>query len=362
MPHRDASSIESLHALKAWAAELGFAALGVSRAEIAPESAQNLMAWLARGEHGTMDYMARHAALRVAPTALLPGTCSIVSVALDYAPEAGLAAARATLAAPDRAYVSRYALGRDYHKPMRQRLQKLAERMTEAFGAFRYRVFSDSAPVMETELARKAALGWRGKHTLVLSRQGSLRFLGELYTDLPLASAATAEAGHCGRCRACLEACPTRAIVAPYRLDARRCISYLTIEHAGAIPLALRPLIGNRIYGCDDCQLVCPWNRFAPAGDATFAPRAGLDTASLLELFAWTEAEFGARLEGSPIRRIGFERWQRNLAVALGNLPETVAAETRAHAILALRERATMASPLLAEHLAWALTQLEGRI
>lgn len=345
-------SPEALAALKPlirqWGQQLGFSAVGFAPIELGEAEAE-LMAWLARGYHGDMDYMARHGALRARPAELLPGTASIISVRLDYLPTA--ADAWDNLSDPARAYVSRYALGRDYHKLMRARLQRLAERIAEAIGPFQARPFSDSAPVLEVALAQRANLGWRGKHSLLLSRQGSWFFLGELFTDLAF-SADSEQAAHCGRCSACLETCPTGAIVAPYVVDARRCISYLTIEHAGAIPVELRPLLGNRIYGCDDCQLVCPWNRHAhPGGETDFQARHGLDSATLLELFAWNEAEFNSRMAGSAIRRIGHERWLRNIAVALGNAPAASAIRS------ALAARMDHPSALLREHLQWALSR-----
>jgi epoxyqueuosine reductase len=330
--------------IRAAGRKLGFAAIGVARAE--PGSAvDGLRAWLAEGCHGEMDYMARHAELRAQPQQLHPGTLTVISAALDYLPH--------DQPPPDaeHAAISRYAQGRDYHKVVRSRLQKLADAIAGIVGPFGYRVFSDSAPVMEVEFARQAGLGWRGKHTLLLSKQGSWRFLGDIYTDLPLPPDAPIEE-HCGTCSACLAACPTGAIVAPYRVDARRCISYLTIELAGAIPEEFRPLLGNRIYGCDDCQLCCPWNRFAQLGDGEFAPRHGLDSASLITLFAWTEEEFTQRLAGNPIRRIGHERWLRNIAVALGNGPATSEAQA------ALQTRADHPSALVREHVAWALERL----
>ena len=334
--------------IRQWGQQLGFNAVGFAPVELGEAEAE-LMDWLARGYHGDMDYMARHGASRARPAQLLPGTAGIISVRLDYLPDA--APAWDNLADPDRAYVSRYALGRDYHKLMRARLLKLSERIAAEIGPFQARPFSDSAPVLEVALASRASLGWRGKHTLLLDRRGSWRFLGELFTDLPFLPDAPDEA-HCGTCTACLDICPTRAIVAPYQVDARRCISYLTIEHAGAIPLELRPLLGNRVYGCDDCQLVCPWNRFARLGaEADFQPRHGLDTASLLDLFAWSEAEFLARLEGSAIRRTGHERWLRNLAVALGNAPPSPGIAA------ALEARLDHPSALLREHLQWALSR-----
>ena len=346
---RDPDVLETLKPeIRAWGRELGFSAVGFACIDLG-QAEQGLMAWLAQGFHGDMDYMARHGATRARPAELVPGTASIVSVSLDYWPRA--AEPQAILADPERAYVSRYALGRDYHKLMRGRLQKLAERMTGALGPFAFRAFSDSAPVMEVELARNAGLGWKGKHTLALTRQGSWFFLGELFTDLAFPPDPP-QADHCGRCHACIDVCPTQAILGPQLLDARRCISYLTIEHAGSIALELRPRLGNRIYGCDDCQLVCPWNRFAQATQvAEFQPRHGLDSAGLLELFRWSEAEFLARLEGSAIRRIGHERWLRNLAVALGNAPASP--EIRS----ALEARADHPSALVREHLQWALSR-----
>lgn len=347
----DQDSTVDIAALKARIRELGrglgFAEIGVARAE--PGAAvDRLRAWLAAGMHGEMDYMARHAELRADPQLLQPGTLTVISAAVDYLPHAKSADA------PGQAAISRYAQGRDYHKVVRGRLQKLASAIGELAGPYGYRVFSDSAPVMEVEYARQAGIGWRGKHTLLLSRQGSWRFLGEIYCDLPLPPDAPVDE-HCGSCRACLDACPTGAIVAPYVVDARRCISYLTIELAGAIPEEFRPLLGNRIYGCDDCQSCCPWNRFAQLGDREFAPRHGLDSASLVTLFAWTEQQFDDRLAGNPIRRIGHERWLRNIAVGLGNGPCTV------DALQALKMRADDPSPLVREHVAWALARIERK-
>jgi epoxyqueuosine reductase len=337
--------------IKDWGRELGFADIGIARADPA-EAVPHMLRWLELGRHGEMDYMAKHAPLRADPAALHPGTTTVISARLPYWPEA--AEAESILADGALAYVSRYALGRDYHKTIRNRLQKLADRIaaevSQAGGEFSSRAFSDSAPVMEVEFARQAGTAWRGKHTLSLNRGGSYHFLGELYTSLPLPPDAPV-AEHCGSCRACLDSCPTGAIVAPYEVDARRCISYLTIELAGAIPEDLRPLLGNRIYGCDDCQLCCPWNRFTTTGDADFAPRHGLDASRLAELFAWSESDFDTRLQGSPIRRIGHERWLRNIAVALGNAPTTL--ETLA----ALASRADHPSPLVREHVAWALAR-----
>ncbi|MGE5386474.1 MAG: tRNA epoxyqueuosine(34) reductase QueG [Betaproteobacteria bacterium] len=337
---------ELANRIKALGLEHGFSATGISRADVS-EASPRLMRWLALGRHGKMDYMARHAHLRSDPQALVPGTISVISATLDYLPKA---AKDRNDDNPLQAAISCYALGRDYHKVMRRRLQQLADAISAEIGPFGYRVFSDSAPVMEVEFARQAGLGWRGKHTLLLSQQGSWRFIGDIYTDLLLPEDSP-QADHCGTCSACLTACPTGAIVAPYEVDARRCISYLTIELPGAIPEELRPLIGNRIYGCDDCQLCCPWNRFARIGDTAFSAREGLDHASLVELFAWGEGEFEARLAGSPIRRIGHGRWLRNIAVALGNAPTTPVV------IEALRARSEHPLALVREHVAWALAQ-----
>lgn len=335
-----------------WAAELGFDATGVAGVDLS-SAEPGLLAWLDAGFHGTMDYMARHGLRRARPAELVPGTVSVISVRMNYL-------ARTPQEAVGRlddgvtAYVSRYALGRDYHKVLRGRLQGLADRIAAVAGPFGYRVFTDSAPVLEVELAQRAGLGWRGKHTLALHRKaGSFFFLGEIYTDLPLPPTPPLTA-HCGSCTRCLDVCPTRAIVAPYRLDARRCISYLTIEHAGSIPEALRPALGNRIYGCDDCQLFCPWNKYArvsPLPD--FAVRHGLDAAPLTTLFRWTRDEFERYTEGSAIRRIGYERWSRNIAVALGN------ARTTPAVVEALRARQGDASPLVREHVAWAMARHE---
>jgi epoxyqueuosine reductase len=335
--------------VKRWGRELGFDAVAIAGTELAEEEAR-LLEWLGRGWHGEMDYMARHGVRRARPAELVPGTASIITVRLDYKPEA--ADAWDVLEDPERAFVSRYALGRDYHKVLRARLQALADRMTAELGAFHYRVFTDSAPVMEVSLATRSGLGWRGKHTLLLSREaGSLFFLGELFVALDLAKDGATTA-HCGTCARCIDVCPTNAIVAPYQLDARRCVSYLTIEHGGSIPEELRPLMGNRIYGCDDCQLVCPWNKYArTTREADFAVRNGLDAARLVDLFAWTEEQFNRRLEGSAIRRIGHAQWLRNIAVALGNAPTSDAV------IAALRARAGDPSPLVREHVAWALAR-----
>ncbi|AXE29199.1 tRNA epoxyqueuosine(34) reductase QueG [Chromobacterium phragmitis] len=336
--------------IKAWAREAGFADARVTRAALPPEAEQRLEAWLAAGFHGEMDYMARHGAMRLRPAELVPGTLSVISLRMNYWPQAE--SAEAVLADPARAYLSRYALGRDYHKVLRNRLQRLAERIKGAIGPFGYRVFTDSAPLAEVALASQAGLGWRGKHTLLLTkRQGSLFFLGEILTDLPLPEDEP-EDGHCGRCTRCLDVCPTGAIVEPYTVDARRCISYLTIELKGAIPQELRPLIGNRVYGCDDCQLFCPWNRFgALTGEADFAVRHGLDGGSLVELFDWSAEEFRERMAGSPIYRIGYHKWLSNLAVGLGNAP------TSPEIVSALRRRLDFPDELVAEPVRWALAR-----
>jgi len=339
----------------AWGRELGFQSVGIADTELSREEA-HLVDWLAAGRHGEMDYMARHGVTRARPASLVAGTISVISARMNYWPAAARDA-REVLDEPMTGYVSRYAMGRDYHKVLRSRLAALATRIEGAIGPFGHRVFSDSAPVMEVALGAKSGVGWRGKHTLLLTRDmGSLFFLGDIYTDLPLPPTPPVTA-HCGSCTACIDVCPTRAIVAPYELDARRCISYLTIEHHGSIPEALRPLIGNRIYGCDDCQIVCPWNRYARmATEDDFAVvRNGLDAAPLAVLFAWTADEFERRLEGSAIRRIGHERWLRNIAVALGNAPFSAAA------IAALESRRHDASPLVREHVQWALAQQHSR-
>jgi epoxyqueuosine reductase len=335
--------------IKAWGRELGFGAIGIADASLG-DTETRLADWLAREFHGEMDYMVRHGAKRARPGELVPGTLRVISARIDYSPVAS--DAEAVLGDATKAYVSRYALGRDYHKVVRARLQRLADRIAAEVGEFGYRVFTDSAPVMEVELAARAGLGWRGKHTLLLSRDaGSFFFLGEIYTDLPLpVDAPVAE--HCGACVRCIEVCPTQAIVAPYLLDARRCISYLTIELKGSIPVALRPLIGNRVYGCDDCQLVCPWNKYARISpEPDFRVRNGLDAVELVDLFAWSEAAFHDRLAGTAIHRIGYERWSRNLAVGLGNAP------TMPGVIDALAARGDDPSALVREHVAWALSR-----
>jgi len=339
--------------IRALAHELGFQRVGIAGVDLG-EDASHLRDWLARGLYGSMDWMARHGEKRSRPAELIPGTLRVISVGLDYGQDPQ--AAWDTLADGERAYVARYALGRDYHKLMRNRLQKLADRIAEEIGPFGHRVFVDSAPVLERALARNAGLGWIGKHTCLIDRDGgSWFFLGEIYVDLPLPVDAPATA-HCGTCTRCIDICPTQAITAPYRLDARRCISYLTIEHEGAIDEELRPLIGNRIFGCDDCQLVCPWNKFARRTDEPdFRARNDLDRATLAELFAWSEEEFLRRSEGSAIRRSGHARWLRNIAVALGNAPTTP------DVIAALESRREHEDPVVREHVEWALAQHAAR-
>jgi len=350
MGHAEISDWGALAArIKDWGRELGFDAIGISGIDLA-DAERGLADWLAAGFHGEMDYMARHGTRRTRPAELVPGTLCVISARLNYQPQATDAAAN--LADPARAYLSRYALGRDYHKVLRSRLQKLAERIESETGPYTYRVFTDSAPVMEVAIASGAGLGWRGKHTLLLTREaGSWFFLGEILVGLPLPPDVPVS-DHCGTCRRCLDVCPTGAIVAPYRVDSRRCISYLTIELKGSIPLELRPLIGNRVYGCDDCQIHCPWNRDAPTTRETdFAVRHGLDRATLVELFGWTQAMFASRMAGSAILRIGYERWLRNLAVGLGNAPASP------QVVDALRARRDDPSALVREHVEWALAR-----
>jgi epoxyqueuosine reductase len=348
--HRKIDGVHLAARIKAWGAELGFQHIGIADVELGLAETR-LRDWLARQRHGQMAYLAAHGARRARPAELIPGTARVISARMNYLPGNAADPAR-VLGDATLGYVSRYALGRDYHKLMRARLQRLAERIAAFVGPFSHRVFSDSAPVLEKALAEKAGLGWIGKHTNVLHRAaGSYFFLGEIYTDLPLPVDAPVSR-HCGRCRACLDICPTRAIVAPYELDARRCISYLTIEHPGSIPVEFRPLLGNRIYGCDDCQLTCPWNRFArPTAEPDFAPRHGLDAPRLVELFAWSEEEFLKKTEGSAIRRIGYECWLRNIAVALGNAPASD------EIVCALQARRDHPAALVREHVSWALTR-----
>ncbi len=336
--------------IRIWSRELGFQQAGISDIELGEHEA-HLNNWLSKGFHGEMEYMQRHGTLRSRPPELHPGTIRVISVRMDYLPESA-GDVEALLKESSKGVVSRYALGRDYHKMMRKRLQKLAKQIEQQTGPFGYRVFVDSAPVLEKALAEKAGLGWIGKHANLINKQaGSWFFLGEIYTDLPLPIDEPVK-NHCGDCSKCIDICPTQAIVAPYTVDARRCISYLTIELHGSIPEELRPLMGNRIYGCDDCQLVCPWNRFAsPTEEMDFAPRHGLDAPELIELFQWSEEQFLKRTEGSPIRRIGHQSWLRNIAVALGN------AATSEAVVDALQSRAHHESGVVREHVEWALNR-----
>ncbi|MFM0059072.1 tRNA epoxyqueuosine(34) reductase QueG [Paraburkholderia phytofirmans] len=386
--HFDEAALKALALnIKTWGRELGFGAVGISDTDLSAAEAP-LAAWLEAGCHGEMDYMAKHGMKRARPAELVAGTRRVITARIAYLPAQTLsgkahesalqdgpltqdwrAAEHARLADPSAAVVSIYARGRDYHKVMRNRLQHLAEKIEAEIGDFGYRVFTDSAPVLEVELAQKAGIGWRGKHTLLLQRDaGSLFFLGEIYVDVPLPTdaetvpelAPETPGSHCGSCTRCIGACPTGAIVAPYKVDARLCISYLTIELKGSIPLELRPLIGNRVYGCDDCQLVCPWNKFAQAAPvADFDVRHGLDRASLVELFAWSADEFDTRMQGSAIRRIGYESWLRNLAVGMGNAlrasSDSLSEPAREAIVQALRMRADDASAVVREHVEWAL-------
>jgi len=346
----DIDFVQLARNIKSWGLELGFQQVGITDTRLDEDEA-HLLSWLDDNHHGEMHYMAAHDGKRSRPQELVPGTLRIISVRMDYWPEQA-DPANSVLDDPARAYVSRYALGRDYHKVLRKRLQQLADRIAGQVGPFGFRAFTDSAPVLEKAIAQKAGLGWIGKHTnLINRREGSWFFLGELFTDLPLPVDAAAD-NHCGSCQACIDICPTRAIVAPYRLDARRCISYLTIELHGAIPVELRKGIGNRIYGCDDCQLICPWNRFArPSGESDFTPRHRLDSRTLIDLFTWDEAEFLRYTEGTAIRRIGHISWLRNIAVALGNSP------TGEDVISALESRREHPSELVREHVLWGLQQ-----
>jgi epoxyqueuosine reductase len=383
--HDEAALLALTQRIKAWGRELGFGAVGISDTDLTDAEA-GLSSWLGAGYHGEMDYMAKHGMKRARPAELVAGTLRVITARMAYLPASTLAGKAhesattgdgqagdwralewARLSDPAAGVVSIYARGRDYHKVMRSRLQQLAERIEAEIGAFGYRAFTDSAPVLEVALAQKAGVGWRGKHTLLLQHDvGSLFFLGEIYVDVPLpadavtqpSSAPEHDGAHCGTCTRCIDVCPTGAIVGPYRVDARRCISYLTIELGGSIPEELRPLIGNRVYGCDDCQLTCPWNKFAQAAPvADFDVRHGLDQGSLVELFAWSPAQFDERMQGSAIRRIGHERWLRNIAVAMGNALGSVSldAETRAAITHALQARADDPSELVREHVEWAL-------
>jgi epoxyqueuosine reductase len=339
-----------LEQIRSWASELGFQQLGVSDIDV-KEHAAHLQRWLDNQYHGDMDWMSHHAQLRAHPEQLHPGTLRVISVRMDYLPhpEKDLIA---KVSADGSAYIARYTLGRDYHKLMRKRLAQLAKKIEERV-QHRHRAFVDSAPVLERALAQKAGLGWIGKNTMLInSTAGSYFFLGEILTDLPLPLTPSQDTQHCGSCTACLDLCPTQAFIAPHQLDARRCISYLTIENKGSIPETYRELMGNRIFGCDDCQAVCPWNKFAQRTEQEdFLPRHGLDTAQLVELFLWDEAEYLQKTEGSALRRIGYEGWLRNIAVALGN------AKTSREIVAALDSRRTQSSGLVREHVEWALAR-----
>ena len=336
------------HDIKLWGQELGFQQVGISDINLS-QAEVHFVNWLNLHRHGNMDYMEKHGIKRCRPADLIPGTISVISTRMDYFPVSTVNPEE-ILHNSQLAYISRYALGKDYHKVMRKRLQKLVNRIVHRIDNFNYRVFTDSAPILEKALAEKAGLGWIGKHSNIINQQcGSWFFLGEIYTDLPL-PADSHSINHCGTCQACIEACPTQAIVAPYEVDARLCISYLTIELRESIPVELRPLIGNRIYGCDDCQLVCPWNKFArPSREPAFSPRQPLEAPDLIELFLWTETSFLHNTEGSAIRRIGYECWLRNIAVALGNASPSQAIFT------ALTSQLNHPSPLVKEHVLWAL-------
>lgn len=338
------------HNIKLWGQELGFAHVGIAGIDLG-EHEHHLQRWLDAGYQGEMEYLGAHGSKRAHPEQLIPGTVRVVSLRMDYLHGDTQMAQR--LAQPEKAYVSRYALGRDYHKLVRKRVQSLADRIQQAIGPFGYRAFVDSAPVLEKALAEQAGLGWIGKNTLLLNRKaGSYFFLAELFVDLPLPVDQATTSEHCGRCTACLDICPTQAFVGPYVLDARRCISYLTIELKGPIPVELRSMMGNRVFGCDDCQIVCPWNRFAkPSREQDFQPRHGLENAELAQMFLWDEPTFLRKTEGGPLRRAGYERWLRNLAVGLGNAPSTIPV------IEALKARRDDASPLVREHVEWALAR-----
>ncbi|WP_330926746.1 tRNA epoxyqueuosine(34) reductase QueG [Candidatus Sororendozoicomonas aggregata] len=337
--------------IKCWARELGFQQVGITQPVINERDKAAFRQWLAAGFHGDLDYMARNSDLRFHPEQLHEGVTRVISVRMDYLP-ADTKAIK-VLANKEKAYISRYALGRDYHKLIRKRLTQLGKKIEQYGGEHGFRAFVDSAPVMERPLAQQAGLGWMGKHTLIINpKAGSFFFLGELFTNIPLPIDTPFAKTHCGSCSACLDKCPTQAIVAPYKVDARRCISYLTIENSGPIPEALRPLMGNRVFGCDDCQLVCPWNKFSkPTGEDDFQPRHKLDATDLAVLFLWTEEEFLTNTAGSAIRRAGFECWLRNLAVGLGNAPSTEAV------LSALNARVDYPSDMVREHVQWALRQ-----
>ncbi len=339
-----------LEEIRSWARELGFAQLGVSDIDLSQHEAY-LQRWLDAGYQGEMVWMGAHGNKRSRPGELVPGTCRVLSLRMNYLPDG--VEPLSVLENPEKAYIARYSLGRDYHKLVRKRLAQLAQRIESRLGGGQYRAFVDSAPVLERAIAERAGLGWIAKNTMLINQEaGSWFFLGEIYTDLPLTPDPPKTEKHCGSCRACLDICPTKAFVGPFELDARRCISYLTIEHKGSIDEELRPLMGNRIFGCDDCQLVCPWNKFARhSAEGDFQPRHSLDDAGLVELFSWDEATWATRTEGSALRRIGYERWLRNLAVALGNAPASEAT------LGALRARAEHDAPLVREHVKWALAQ-----
>jgi epoxyqueuosine reductase len=352
MSHANRDFQQLAQEIKAWGFDLGFQQIGITTIDLSAYEAR-FLDWLAKGFHGEMGYMKHHGTKRYRPDVLIPGTIRVISARIDYLPpETHIPK---ILQDPHKGYVSRYALGRDYHKLIRRRLNQLAEKINQTVDTLQYRVFADSAPVLEKPLAEKAGLGWIGKHTNLINRQaGSWFFLGEIYTNIPLPIDEPVK-NHCGTCSACLDICPTQAIVGPYQLDARRCVSYLTIELRGSIPVELRSLMGNRIYGCDDCQLVCPWNRFAkPTDEKDFHPRHGLEAAQLIDLFAWTEQDFLKKTEGSAIRRIGYECWLRNIAVALGNAPRD---EMIIHA---LKSKLEHPSELVREHVEWALGQQLG--
>lgn len=365
----DADARQLVLQMQDWGRALGFSQIGIAGVDLSSAEA-GLSAWLAKNFHGDMHYMAAHGLKRARPAELRPGTLSVITARMNYLPAStSLQAANASaaswqdvewhrLAQPTQGVVSVYARGRDYHKVMRAQLQKLGQRIAQAVQPFGFRVFTDSAPVLEVELASRSGQGWRGKHTLLLNQEaGSMFFLGEIYTDLEL-PATEATGAHCGTCQACIQVCPTQAIVAPYQLDARRCISYLTIEHAGSIPLPLRPLIGNRIYGCDDCQLVCPWNKFAQRSALPdFDERAGLTGQQLLHLLAWSEDEFLRHTAGSAIRRIGHARWLRNVAVAMGNALRTALPQDQLPLRQSLQQRLQHPDAMVREHVAWALAQ-----
>jgi len=354
MPNLSAAQLERLASeIKQVGRDLGFSKLGVAAIDLEADEAR-LERWLTLGRHGSMHYMERHGRKRTRPAELVPGTVRVISARMSYWPDEARDA-REALADPTTGYVARYALGRDYHKVLRRQLQRLADAIAERVGEFGYRVFVDSAPVLEKALARDAGLGWIGKHTNLLDRDGSWFLLGELYTDLPLPPDAPVT-DHCGSCRACIDVCPTQAIVAPYELDARRCISYLTIELRGSIPEPLRHAIGNRVFGCDDCQLFCPWNKFArPTSVGDFAVRHGLDSEGLVDLFEWSESEWEARTAGSALRRAGYEGWLRNVAIALGNAPPDE------RVVAALAARADDPSAVVREHVRWALDRQRSR-